>query len=161
MSLTNLSLKAFIVISSSMLIGCSGSESTTSISNKRKLDWMTTGNLYKYYSKGECKIESNTDVCIPKESYIEICTNRPSITTSAVQMLGHSNSTFAAISQSGVSLSYLIDQNSESPCLIKVTADGVVRGSSTAVTVVAEPANFAIDDGGKLFITYAIYRYAE
>ena len=153
--------KVIIAISAALLVGCSGSESSAPITNKNKLDWIVQGNSYKYYTKGGCRIESNNEVCIPKESFIEICANRPAISTYAVRGLGLSNSRFAAISGSGISVSYVIDQNSESPCLIKVTADGILRGTSTTITVVAEPANFVMNDSGEILISYAVYLYEE
>lgn len=133
-----------------------GEEASKNIISKLK-----PGMIYKYYSAGGCRIEDANDVCIDKNTYIEICSTKPSISVMAVKGLGHSNSEFSILSSGGVSLNYKITPNKDTPCVINVVADGVLNGTSRTINVVAEPANFIINNSGSILITYAIYRYAE
>jgi len=133
-----------------------GEETSNNIISKLK-----AGMVYKYYSAGGCRIEDANDVCIDEKTYIEICSTKPSISVMAVKGLGHSNSEFSILSSGGVSLNYNISPNTDAPCIINVVADGVLNGTSRTINVVAEPANFIINNSGSILITYAIYRYAE
>ena len=122
---------------------------------------MQPNRLYKHYTAGACRVESDGEECIDRAAFLEICRKQPFVTTRAVTMLGQSNSNFAAISGSNLVADYYLDPNSDKPCLLKLTATGVLRGTNTTISIVAEPANFAVNEKGEVFTTYARYLHAQ